>query len=115
MSSQYVPSRGDLIWLTCNPQAGNEQAGRRPAVVVSPKLYNERTGLALFCPVATKAKGYPFEVQLPKNCPIQGVVLADQLKSLDWIARRAELVCETSPESMQELIDKLKTLIVMSD
>ena len=115
MSKRYVPSRGDLIWLTFNPQAGHEQAGRRPAVVVSPKLYNERTGLALFCPVTIKAKGYPFEVQLPKNCTIQGVILSDQVKSLYWIARRAELVCETSPETMQELIDKLKTLIVMSD
>jgi mRNA interferase MazF len=112
MQKEYIPSRGDIVWLTFNPQAGHEQAGRRPAIVVSPRLYNEKSSLALFCPITSKRKGYPFEVQLPKTCPIQGIVLSDQLKSLDWKVRNAELVSGTPPEIMQELFEKLKTLIL---
>ncbi len=85
----YVPSRGDVVWLTFNPQSGHEQAGRRPAVVLSPRAYNAKVGLAIFCPVTSKVKGYPFEVALPEGFAVQGVILADQVKSLDWRARRA--------------------------
>jgi mRNA interferase MazF len=81
--SSYVPDRGDLVWLEFTPQAGSEQRGRRPALVLSPKTYNGKVGLALFCPVTSKIKGYPFEVKLPDGSEVSGVVLSDQLKSLD--------------------------------
>jgi mRNA interferase MazF len=79
----YVPDRGDLIWIRFDPQAGREQAGRRPAVVLSGREYNEKVGLALCCPVTSRAKGYPFEVQLPSGLVVEGVVLSDHVKSLD--------------------------------
>src|SRR5437660_9952142 len=84
----YVPSRGDAVWITLNPQAGHEQSGRRPALVLSPSAYNGRVGLALLCPITSQVKGYPFEVTLPHGLPITGVVLADEVKSLDWRARK---------------------------
>src|SRR5437588_10120158 len=90
--SAYVPERGDAVWITLDPQAGHEQAGRRPALVLSPSAYNGRVGLALFCPITSQVKGYPFEVPLPAGLPIAGVVGADQVKSLDWRVRRAERV-----------------------
>ena len=112
MNKVYIPSRGDIVWLTFNPQIGHEQSGRRPAVVISPGIYNEKSGLGLSCPITSKIKGYPFEVQLPKTCPIQGVILSDQLKSLDWQVRNAEFVCKTPPEILKDLFNKLKTLIL---
>jgi mRNA interferase MazF len=108
----YVPERGDLVWLTFNPQAGHEQAGRRPAVVLSPKAYNGKVGLALFCPITSQVKGYPFEVILPDGLPISGVILADQVKSLDWRARQAEKISALLLETMQELQQKLGVLIL---
>lgn len=90
MPDLYVPERGDLIWISFTPQAGHEQAGRRPALVLSPAAYNGRVGMALLCPITSQIKDYPFEVLLPPGLPITGVVLADQLKSLDWRARQAE-------------------------
>lgn len=107
----YIPDRGDIVWLTLHPQAGHEQSGRRPAVVISPKKYNRKVGLALFCPITTQIKGYPFEVLLPEGLPISGAILSDQVKSLDWNARRAEYSC-TAPESVtMEVLGKLETLI----
>ena len=88
----YFPERGDAVWLDFNPQSGHEQAGRRPAIVISPSEYNRKVGLALFCPITNQAKGYPFEVTIPKNPKIAGVILSDQLKSLDWRTRNAEFV-----------------------
>src|SRR5512136_3155042 len=88
----YIPERGDAVWITLDPQAGHEQGGRRPALVLSPAAYNGRVGLALLCPITSQRKGYPFEVALPAGLKIQGVVLADQVKSLDWQIRRAERV-----------------------
>ena len=85
--SPYVPRRGDIVWLTFNPQADHEQAGRRPAVVLSPLSYNAKVGLAVICPITSAVKGYPFEVNLPHGLPISGVILADQVKSLDWQTR----------------------------
>ena len=85
----YVPERGDLVWLQFNPQAGSEQAGRRPALVISPRSYNRKVGLALVCPITSNVKGYPFEVGLPEGLDVQGAVLCDQLKSLDWRVRSA--------------------------
>ena len=107
----YVPERGDVVWVSLNPQAGHEQAGRRPAVVVSPASYNGKTGLALLCPVTGQVKGYPFEVRLPEGLPVTGVVLSDQVKSLDWRARNAELICTLTDEGVMELLQKLATLV----
>jgi mRNA interferase MazF len=90
--ASYVPDRGDLVWLEFTPQAGTEQRGRRPALVLSPRSYNGKVGLALFCPVTSKVKGYPFEVELPEGYAVSGVVLSDQLKSLDWRSRKARLI-----------------------
>ena len=108
---EYIPERGDAVWLTFDPQAGHEQSGRRPAIVVSPREYNGRAGLALLCPVTTKLKGYPFEVRVPEGLPIGGAVLADQVRSLDWKARRAALICELPHETTDELLGKLATLL----
>lgn len=106
-----VPDRGDVIWISLNPQAGREQAGRRPALVISPAAYNKRVGLVLLCPITNQAKGYPFEVRLPAGLPLTGVVLADQVKSLDWRARKAEIACTLSAEVVQEVLLKLGTLL----
>ncbi len=105
------PDRGDLVWVSLNPQAGHEQAGRRPALVVSPAEYNKKVGLALMCPITSKSKGYPFEVSLPDNLKISGVVLSDQVKSLDWRAREAQ-VADVAPESTTaEVMGKLNALL----
>jgi len=109
-SRVYVPGCGDVVWLTLNPQAGHEQAGRRPAVVLSPESYNEKTGLAIFCPVTNQIKGYPFEVLIPEGLPLTGAILSDQVKSLDWRARNAELICTLPDEIMSEVLQKLDTL-----
>ena len=92
MPRRYVPRRGDIVWLSLTPQAGHEQAGRRPALVLSPSAYNRKVGLALFCPITSRVKGYPFEVTVPRGLAVAGVVLAAQVKNLDWRARRAEFV-----------------------
>ena len=94
----YVPERGDLVWLEFTPQAGTEQRGRRQALVLSPKSYNRKVGLALFCPVTSKTKGYPFEVQLPDGSAVSGVVLSDQLKSLDWRSRKVKFIERASSD-----------------
>jgi mRNA interferase MazF len=108
----YVPERGDLVWLTFNPQAGHEQAGRRPAVVLSPAVYNGKVGLAVFCPVTSQVKGYPFEVVLPDGLPISGVVLADQVKNLDWKVRQVEKISALPPEVTGKILQRLATLIL---
>jgi mRNA interferase MazF len=107
----YVTDRGAFVWIALNPQAGHEQAGRRPAVVVSPRSYNGKVGLGLFCPITSRAKGYPFEVPLPPGLPLAGVVLADQVKSLDWRARRAERAGHLPDEAVREVIGKLSALL----
>ncbi len=107
----YVPERGDAIWINLQPQAGHEQAGRRPAVVLSPSAYNGRVGLALLCPITNQRKGYPFEVGIPSGLRVTGVVLADQIKSLDWRARRAEFICTLPVETIAEVLVKLATLL----
>ena len=90
VAREYVPDAGDLIWLDFTPQAGREQAGRRPAVVLSPRSYNEKTSLAVVCPVTRHVKGYPFEVSLPAGSRIKGAILSDHLKNLDWRQRQAQ-------------------------
>ena len=107
---RHVPRRGDLVWLTFQLQAGHEQSGRRPALVVSPAAYNSRVGLALMCPVTTQIKGYPFEVPIPSGVNVQGVVLADQLKSLDWQAREVEYIHCVPRSTMSEVIAKIRVL-----
>ena len=110
-SRVYVPARGEAVWLTFDRQAGHAQSGRRPAVVLSPQEYNRRTGLAILCPVTSQIKGYPFEVVLPEKTAINGAVLADQVRSLDWRARKAKLICELEPPTVDEILGKLETLL----
>ena len=104
-----VPERGDLVWITVEPGTGGP-ANRRPALVVSPARYNERAGLALMCAIASRAKGYPFEVPLPEGLPVQGVVLADHLRSADWKVRGAEIVARAPSAVVSEVLAKLKPL-----
>lgn len=111
MAAKYIPARGDIVWLQFTPQAGHEQAGHRPAVALSPRSYNQKTGLALFCPVTSQIKGYPFEVKLPDDFPINGVVLCDQVKSLDWFARKARLAGKLPSEIMDEVLAKALALL----
>ena len=107
----FVPDRGHLIWLTFNPQAGHEQAGRRPALVLSPASYNGKVGLLIACPITSQAKGYPFEVALPNGLPVSGVILADQLRSLDWRSREAALICIAPPAAVAEALAKASALL----
>jgi len=107
----YIPRCGDVVWITLNPQAGHEEAGRRPAVVISPQSYNGKVGLAIFCPITSQIKGYPFEVLIPAGLPVAGAILSDQLKSLDWRARNAELICTLPTETISEVLQKLVTLL----
>ena len=107
----YVPRRGDVVWITLNPQAGHEQAGRRPAVVLSPAAYNGRVGLAILCPITSQVKGYPFEVFVPIGLPVSGVVLADQVKSLDWQAREVEFICALPSATVSEILEKIGVLL----
>lgn len=107
----HIPDRGDAIWLNVHPQAGHEQAGRRPAVILSPAAYNGRVGLALLCPITTQQKDYPFEVRIPLQLRVQGVVLADRIQSLDWRVRRAEFIGTLPAETVGEVLDKLTLLL----
>jgi mRNA interferase MazF len=109
--TEIAPARGDIVWITLHPQAGHEQAGRRPAVVLSPLSYNEKVGLALFCPITSAVKGYPWEVVLPPGMSVSGVALADQIKSLDWRSRKAERVCSLAPHTVAEILGKLNVLL----
>lgn len=108
----YIPRRGDAVWINFVPQAGHEQAGRRPAVVLSPEAYNGKVGLAVLCPITNQVKGYPFEVLVPAGLAVTGAILADQVKSVDWRARNAELICALPPETIAEMLDKLGTLLM---
>ncbi|KON77626.1 MULTISPECIES: endoribonuclease MazF [Leptospira] len=109
-SRKYTPGKGDIVWLNFTPQAGHEQKGRRPALVLSPKVYNSKTGLAIFCPITSKVKGYPFEVFF-KSKKINGVILSDQVKSLDWTIREAEFIESISKVSLKEVLDNIKLLV----
>lgn len=107
----FVPQRGDVVWITLNPQAGHEQEGRRPAIILSPQAYNAKVGLALMCPITSQVKGYPFEVAIPAGLPVAGVILSDQIKSLDWRARKAEWACSLPLETIAEVLAKSLTLL----
>lgn len=99
------------MWISLNPRAGHEQAGRRPAAVLSPTAYNQKVGLALLCPITTQAKGYPFETLVPSGMEVSGVVLSDQVKCLDWKARRATFICRLPASVIDEVLKKLGTLL----
>lgn len=107
----YVPDRGDVVWLTFKPKTGREQSGRRPALVLSPKSYNGKVGLMIACPITSKIKGYPFEVALPPDLPVKGAVLSDQVKSLDWQARKAEKIFILPHTALIEVMGKLGALL----
>jgi mRNA interferase MazF len=107
----YVPDRGHAVWISLDPQSGHEQAGRRPALVLSPASYNRKVGLALFCPITGQVKGFPFEVPLPDGLGVTGVILADQVKSLDWRARRAERIGRVPEETILEVLDRIRALM----
>lgn len=111
MAPGYVPARGDLVWLEFDPRSGHEQSGRRPALVLSPREYNRRVGLALCCPVTSQVKGYPFEVLLPPGLKVKGAVLADQVKSLDWRGRRASVIAASPAAVLEETVAKILALI----
>jgi mRNA interferase MazF len=105
----YVPDRGDIIWIDFDPQAGHEQAGHRPALVLSPAIYNSKVGLLIACPMTTKLKGYPFEVPIAGASP--GAALADQVKSLDWRARGAVFKGRASADEVMQVRKKLRALV----
>jgi mRNA interferase MazF len=111
MPAGYVPDRGDVVWINLNPQAGHEQAGRRPAVVLSPAAYNGKAGLAVFCPITNQIKGYPFEVLIPEPAPVSGAVLADQVKSLDWKARQCERIGRLPDGVVDDILTKVRALL----
>ncbi len=112
MPRRYVPQRDDIVWLWFHPQAGHEQGGRRPALVLSPAVYNAKVGLALFCPIISRVKGYPFEVAIPSGLAVSGVVLSDQIKSLDWRVRRAKFAGRLPEMHVLEVLDKLGAFLL---
>ncbi len=106
-----IPQRGDIVWVDFTPHVGHEQAGRRPALILSPETYNRQTGLAIACPITSQAKGYPFEVRLPTDLPITGVILSDHVRNIDWRARRAERAARVDEDTIADVCAKLSTLI----
>lgn len=110
-TEKYSPQRGDVVWLNFQPQAGREQGGRRPAIALSNSNYNKVVGLAIFCPITSKVKGYPFEVALPEGLPISGVILVDQVKILDWKTRDAEFIGKLDTETMERILALLEKII----
>jgi mRNA interferase MazF len=107
----FVPDAGGLVCLTFDPQAGHAQAGRRPALVLSPRSYNQKSGLALVCPVTNQVKGYPFEIPVPPGCGVSGAILADHLKSLDWRARQGAKIGRIPPATLDEVLARLAPLL----
>ena len=110
VTKKYIPERGDVVWLNFDPQSGHEQKGKRPAIVISPKEYNEKVGLGLFCPITSKIKNYPFEVNIETK-KINGVVLSDQIKSFDWKTRKIEFIGKATSEKIEEIVSKIGVLI----
>lgn len=109
--AKHFPERGDIVWVDMNPQAGHEQSGRRPAIVISPGQYNSKVGLAIVCPITNQVKGYPFEVAIPEGFKVKGVILADQLKSVDWAARNMELIFKIPERVVEEVQAKILAII----
>jgi mRNA interferase MazF len=111
VAREYAPDAGDLVWVDFTPQAGREQAGRRPAVVLSPRSYNEKAGLAVLCPITSQSKGYPFEVALPAGSRVRGVILSDRIKSLDWRERKVEKAGRLAPSILSEVLERVSSLL----
>jgi mRNA interferase MazF len=111
VAKRYVPDTGDLVWLTFDPQAGREQGGRRPALILSPRDYNAKARLALACPITSQRKGYPFEVAIPSGQGIEGIVLADHIKSFDWVAREASFARKAPMAVLAEVRERLRPLL----
>lgn len=111
MNRDQAPDRGDVMWLTLDPTLGHEQAGRRPALVLSPVEYNVRVGLAICCPITNQVKGYPFEVRIPEGLPVTGAVLSDQVGSLDWRSRNPRLGCTLPEETTEAVLARLGRLV----
>jgi mRNA interferase MazF len=111
VARSYVPDAGDIVWLTFDPQAGHEQRGRRPALILSPRAYNTKARLAVACPITSHTKGYPFEVALPDDGEVTGVVLSDHVKSLDWSARRVEFAEMAPVDVLTDVRQKLRVLL----
>ena len=107
----YVPDRGDVVWLQFTPQRGHEQAGLRPALILSPRAYNRKIGLALACPITGQVKGYPFEVVIPDGLDARGAILCDQIKSLDWRARKARRLARVPAEVLAEVTARILVLV----
>jgi mRNA interferase MazF len=107
----YCPERGDVVWISFNPQAGHEQAGHRPALVLSPQSYNRMVGLAILCPITSQVKGYPFEVKIPEGLKVDGAILSDQVKSLDWRARKASRICALPEATVKQVLNKVGVLL----
>ncbi len=114
-AKSYVPDRGDIVWISLHPQAGREQGGRRPCLVLSPALYNRKTSLAVMCPITNQAKGYSFEVQLPAGLQTTGVILADHIKSLDWQVRKVEFHETIAASIVRETLDMTMALLNPGD
>ena len=107
----YIPEKGDIVWLKFSPQVGHEQSGQRPALCISPYSYNKKVGLGVFCPITSRIKGYPFEVEVPHNIKVNGVVLSDQIKSLDWKSREANFICKLPENYLARVLGKIRSLI----
>jgi len=114
VAREYVPDAGDLVWLDFAPQAGREQSGRRPGVVLSPRAYNEKTSLAIVCPITSHSKGYPFEVAVPPGFRVKGVILSDHLKSLDWRERKAQKAGKIPFPIREQVLDRIAALLGIS-
>ncbi len=107
----YCPKRGDVVWLRFSPQAGHEQAGVRPALALSPEPYNRKVGLAIFCPLTSQIKGYPFEVIIPAGFKVSGAIISDQIRNLDWKARESKFFCRVPESTLQEVMEKIRSLL----
>ena len=107
----YIPWRGDVVWINLDPQKGPEQAGHRPAVVLSRSDYNRKTRLAVICPITTRAKGYPFEVSIPEDVEVKGVILVDQIRCVAWQERRAAFICQIPVQTIKEVWQKIELLL----
>ena len=110
-----MPKKGDIVFIQFNPQAGREQAGRRPALIVSSSKYNSKIGMAMFCPITSRSKGYPFEVSLPENMKISGAILSDHLKSFDWRKRKVSFMEKVPKSTLDEVLEKLVRLIGLDE
>ena len=114
MVVQYVPRPGDVVWLEFDPQRGHGQAGTRPALVLSPAAYNARTGMMVCCPITNQIKSYPFEVAIRGNPNVTGAILFDQIKNLDWRARKARHKGSVSDDDLAETLGKIRALLGMN-